>query len=275
MRAPPIYAYDDPRHRPPTGTRTARQPTAAIRLYAYDARLRIAGREVPRASVLTADARRQSATAPGHIYRYDRAAGGETLASNTTTTTARWFIAPNSGAVTGPIYGQSATRLMAEGGAPIQMAPFVFTDKRIIYNQGDFALSATQSDWQQLKEAFSSGQNFARLADNLMQQTRGVGLGGMAIEGEVTTVIGRVKDLQNLGAGEKSLLGQLRDLLSPKANWEQNSSVLRQEMNRGLPIRDASPGDIGGQFTNAERNLLQNRGWTFDPTTNRWMPPQG
>jgi hypothetical protein len=66
-------------------------------LYAYDARLRIAGREVPRASVLTADARRQSATAPGHIYRYDRATGGETLASNTTTTTARWFIAPNSG----------------------------------------------------------------------------------------------------------------------------------------------------------------------------------
>jgi len=85
------------------------------------------------------------------------------------------------------------------------------------------------------------------------------------------TVIGRVKDLQKLGPGEKSLLDRLPDLGSPKAKWQQNSGVLRQEMNRGLPIRDASVGDTGGQFLNAERNLLRDRGWTFEGS--HWNPP--
>jgi hypothetical protein len=42
-------------------------------------------------------------------------------------------------------------------------------------------------------------------------------------------------------------------------------------MNRGLPIRDASIGDTEGQFLNAERNLLRDRGWTFDGRY--WNPP--
>ena len=88
---------------------------------------------------------------------------------------------------------------------------------------------------------------------------------------ETTTVIGCVKDLQKSGPGEKSLLDRLLDLGSPKANWKQNSGVLRQEMNRGLPIRHASVGDTGGQFLNAERNLLRDRGWTFDGSY--WNPP--
>jgi hypothetical protein len=92
-----------------------------------------------------------------------------------------------------------------------------------------------------------------------------------AVVKETTTVIGRVKDLEKLGPGEKSLLDRLPDLGSPKANWEQNSGVLRQEMNRGLPIRDASVGDNSGQFLNAERNLLRDRGWTFDGSY--WKPP--
>lgn len=91
---------------------------------------------------------------------------------------------------------------------------------------------------------------------------------------ETTTVIGRVKDLQRLGPGEKSLLDRLPNLGSPRANWRQNSSVLRQEMRRGKPIRDASPSDATGQFLNAERNLLLDRGWTFDRATNYWMPPK-
>jgi RHS repeat-associated protein len=89
-----------------------------------------------------------------------------------------------------------------------------------------------------------------------------------------TTVIGRVKDLQKLGPRERSLLDRLPDRGSAKANWKQNSGVLRQEMNRGLPIRDASPGDTCGQFLNAERYLLRERGWMFDPATSKWMPPQ-
>ncbi|MBX9729608.1 MAG: hypothetical protein K2X31_11935 [Sphingopyxis sp.] len=90
---------------------------------------------------------------------------------------------------------------------------------------------------------------------------------------EATTVIGRVKDLKTLGAGEKSLLDRLPNLGSPKANWQQNAGVLREEMRLGKPIRDASPGDTAGQFLNAERNLLRDRGWTFDPKTNYWNPP--
>jgi RHS repeat-associated protein len=91
---------------------------------------------------------------------------------------------------------------------------------------------------------------------------------------EATTVIGRVKDLKSLQAGEQSLLERLPNLGGPKANWTQNSGVLRQEMGRGLPIRDASPLDTTGQFLNAERNLLRDRGWTFDRATNYWMPPK-
>jgi RHS repeat-associated protein len=88
-----------------------------------------------------------------------------------------------------------------------------------------------------------------------------------------TTVIGRVKDLNNLDKGEKSLLDRLPDQGNPKSNWQQNSRVLRLEMSRGNPIRDASPGDNAGQFLNAERNLLSDRGWTLDPKTNYWNPP--
>ena len=88
-----------------------------------------------------------------------------------------------------------------------------------------------------------------------------------------TAVIGRVKDLQNLKPGEKSLLDRLPDQGSPKANWKQNSGVLRQEMNKGKPIRDASPDDMDGPFLNAERYLLKDRGWTFDSKTNYWNPP--
>lgn len=91
---------------------------------------------------------------------------------------------------------------------------------------------------------------------------------------EVTTVIGRTRDLKNLAPGERSLLDRLKgDLGSPSANWKRNSGVLREEMRRGRPIRDASPNDNDSIFLNAERALLKERGWTFDRSTNFWMPP--
>ena len=91
---------------------------------------------------------------------------------------------------------------------------------------------------------------------------------------ETTTVIGRVKDLQKLGPGEKSLLDRLPNLGNPKATWQQNAGVLREEMRLGKSIRDASPLDVDGPFLNAERNLLLDRGWTFDRSTTFWMPPK-
>ena len=95
--------------------------------------------------------------------------------------------------------------------------------------------------------------------------------------GELRLVIGRMNDLEAPGAigeDEYTLLEKLTpDLGSPRANWYRNASVLRGELRAGVKqIRDASPGDREGQFLNAERNLLENRGWVFDSTTNRWMP---
>jgi hypothetical protein len=98
-----------------------------------------------------------------------------------------------------------------------------------------------------------------------------------AAGGSSRLVIGRTSDLQApeaMGAGEYNLLDQLPNQGSPQANWVQNSTVLRQALRNGVTqIRDVSPGDTGGQFLNAERNLLENRGWTFDPTTNMWNAP--
>jgi len=97
--------------------------------------------------------------------------------------------------------------------------------------------------------------------------------GGISAAKSRTTVIGRVKDLQNLKKWEQSLLNRLPDRGGAKANWKQNSGVVRQEISKGKPIRDASPGDIRGQFLNAERNLLRDRGWILDSRTNNWTPP--
>jgi hypothetical protein len=95
-----------------------------------------------------------------------------------------------------------------------------------------------------------------------------------------TTVIGKLDDLKNLRAGEQTMLGRLPNRGSPPANWHQNSGVLRQEMSRGLPIRDASVDSTGNLINNtgflrAERNLLQSRGWTYNPSTTMWHPPVG
>jgi RHS repeat-associated protein len=86
-------------------------------------------------------------------------------------------------------------------------------------------------------------------------------------------VIGRSKDLEKLGPGERSLIGRLPNLGNPRLNWKQNAGLLRQEMKLGQPIRDASIGDFSGPFLNAERYLLQSRGWTFYSPTGLWMPP--
>jgi hypothetical protein len=100
--------------------------------------------------------------------------------------------------------------------------------------------------------------------------------------GSQRTVIGKVGDLEApgaVGSGERTLLDRLPDQGSPRANWAQNDGVLRQEMGRGMPIRDASANPVTGAlesntgFLRAERSLLQSRGWVFDPKTGLWSPP--
>jgi RHS repeat-associated protein len=58
-----------------------------------------------------------------------------------------------------------------------------------------------------------------------------------------------------------------------RSEWKINSGLLRQEMGKGIPIRDASPGDVGGMYLNAERSLLESRGWQYNSATGYWHPP--
>lgn len=73
----------------------------------------------------------------------------------------------------------------------------------------------------------------------------------------------------------QTLLDQLPNLGSPKANYYQNMSVLRKALRDGYTIQDASwfrPNSqlaptllnpnrtVGQTFLGAERNLLNNRG---------------
>jgi hypothetical protein len=68
---------------------------------------------------------------------------------------------------------------------------------------------------------------------------------------------------------------------SPAANWAQNSSALRSAMGEGNPIFDSYIDSSTGQqietkgFLNAERNLLENHGWTFNSQTGAYHPPMG
>ncbi len=95
-----------------------------------------------------------------------------------------------------------------------------------------------------------------------------------------TVVIGKVADLNKPGAlqpGERKL--DLPNQGSPKANWAQNSSKLREAMNEGNPIRDAAVNKDGTLrdntgFLRAERNELRNKGWTYDKKTTTWNAPQ-
>ena len=109
----------------------------------------------------------------------------------------------------------------------------------------------------------------------------GVGLGIRSISTvkRSTAVIGKLDDLKKISKGEHTLGKHLVDKGSPKANWKQNSGVLRREMGKGNPIRDASVHlpdshpSVRGSFLGAERNLLRNNGWTLD-SSGFWNPPK-
>ncbi len=65
---------------------------------------------------------------------------------------------------------------------------------------------------------------------------------------------------------------------TPKLNWNANYGALRREMGLGNPIYDSyrlSNGNLipTGGFLNAERYILQSRGWIYNPNIGAWMPP--
>ena len=71
---------------------------------------------------------------------------------------------------------------------------------------------------------------------------------------------------------------------TPKATWKENAGRLRAEMRTRKPIYETYADDAGnllpaggpgspGQFLRAERNLLTNHGWTYNPSRRAWLPP--
>jgi hypothetical protein len=92
--------------------------------------------------------------------------------------------------------------------------------------------------------------------------------------------IGRLDDLQGIPR-QQTLLDDLPDLGSPRANYYQNSSVLRKALRDGFEIRDASafrPNSelaptllrpdrtVGQTFLGAERLILDNKGLQLSPS---------
>jgi len=70
----------------------------------------------------------------------------------------------------------------------------------------------------------------------------------------------------------------LADQGSPAANWAQNAGRLREAMRGGQPIFDSYRNLKGLQiptngFLNAERNLLEVRGWVYDAPSGAYHPP--
>jgi RHS repeat-associated protein len=151
--------------------------------------------------------------------------------------------------------------------------------------------------------AFAEGMNVVRnigdalfppaaVMTNLVEGDKGeaaLAAGTLLIPGGIgddagRLVIGKLDDLAmvgTLGSGERTLLPRMLDNLgSPRANWKRNSGLLRAEMARGMPIRDATTNPVTGAlerntgFLRAERNLLQSKGWTYDPTSRFWSPPR-
>jgi len=178
-------------------------------------------------------------------------------------------------------YGALALAEDAEVDNPIRLqGQYVDTETGLHYNLNRYFHPLVGTFTQQDPIGLEGGVDVYALAANPVNWADPLGLSAkdcdLAAKGaaETTTVIGRVKDLQKLGPGEKSLLDRLPNLGNPKANWQQNAGVLREEMRLGRPIRDASPLDTTGQFLKAERNLLLDRGWAFDRSTNFWMPPK-
>lgn len=71
----------------------------------------------------------------------------------------------------------------------------------------------------------------------------------------------------------------LPDKGSAQENWKQNSGYLREQMNKGNPIYDSYRDPKTGQqietggFLNAERKLLESRGWQYNSSTGAYHPP--
>lgn len=193
--------------------------------------------------------------------------------------------------LTGQIDDEQFAEQMGSGATGTLLTAFGLRGTQI----GNAPLGATiKSIPSSARNAITSVRNFGRSlvldetiessplvnADRVAGELKASAMAKGKAAAENKVVIGKLDDITavKLRNGERSLVDQLPDLGNVKSNWQQNSSVLRQEMRRGLPIRDASVDSAGNLIQNrgflrAERELLRNHGWTYDPDSQLWSPP--
>ena len=106
-------------------------------------------------------------------------------------------------------------------------------------------------------------------------------IGGVIRGGDKIVNIGKLDDLRKIPPNQ-TLLPELPNLGTAKANFKQNSSVLRRKLREGFQVRDVSAHrlnsapdptplrpdrTVGQSFLGAERLILENKGLRVNPQT--------
>lgn len=136
---------------------------------------------------------------------------------------------------------------------------------------------ASEGDW------FGAGMSVAGLVPILgtAADAARVTRGGAGAETARLTLFkwGKVSTTRSHGWNDGDFMLHLPDRGSPKANWAQNAGRLREIMRARQPILDSYRNSVSGEriptggFLRAERELLEARGWQYDPAAGQYLPP--
>ncbi len=175
-------------------------------------------------------------------------------------------------------HGGSVVEPSFVGGAPASVGKMMLAS----FRDGHDGRSPSKNDAQPQKDPPKLGNS--QLMLDVLQVFMTLVSRGKVQATKGGTAIGRFNkatgNIDGIRAGENSLVKHLPNQSSFQANWKQNAGVLRREMGKGQPIRDAAVDPTTGQlveypgtFLNAERELLREHGWTYSPATTQWSPP--
>jgi RHS repeat-associated protein len=156
---------------------------------------------------------------------------------------------------------------------PIDIGMEGLTDLNDPHSENYNPNAVIYQDWYDI--IYELGSIFSMVSPTLKACTSGKTLVNGAAKGvDKVKYIGRLEDLKGIPRSQ-TLLDDLPNLGSPKANYYQNMSVLRKAIRDGYTIKDASwfrPNSelaptllrpnrtVGQSFLGAERLLLKNRG---------------
>lgn len=146
-------------------------------------------------------------------------------------------------------------------------------DQDSFASYNDFGLSEPSLHFDLFESDVIGGYDYDVWAGSLV--TKGADKGGLNLFkwGKETTT-------KPSGWKDGDFMLHLPDKGSAKANWKQNSGHLREQMNKGNPIYDSYRDPKTGQqiktggFLNAERKLLESRGWQYNSSSGAYHPPK-